>query len=166
MQRLVLSAAVLALVTAGPAMADQKPVTTNVGCGLGALAFEGESGVGPQVLAATTNGTSGSQTFGISSNTSGCARNGKVIVPERVAMFIGPNMNHLAQDMSRGQGETLATLAYVIGIEEQDRPHFYAATQQNFERIMPSPDVTAADVAASLNTVMLNDPTLRRYATA
>jgi len=38
----------------------------NVGCGLGSTIFEGESGLVKQVLAVTTNGTSGNQTFGIS----------------------------------------------------------------------------------------------------
>ena len=163
MQRLTILASVVGLIAASPAFADQKPVN-NVGCGLGSMAWEGESGVGPQILAATTNGTAGNQTFGISSQTSGCAPNGKVMVPERMAMFIGPNMNQLAQDMSRGQGETLATLAYVIGIAEQDRPAFYAATQREFVRIMPRENVTAADVANSISAVMREDEALRRYA--
>ena len=38
----------------------------NVGCGLGTKLFDGDSGLAPQVLAATTNGTLGNQTFGIS----------------------------------------------------------------------------------------------------
>jgi|APTNR8051073442_1049403.scaffolds.fasta_scaffold02446_2 Protein of unknown function (DUF3015). len=165
MQRVALAAALLGISISGPALADQKPVN-NVGCGLGSMAFEGETEVAPQVLAATTNGTLGNQTFGISSHTLGCAKDGKVMVPQKMAMFIGPNMNHLTADMARGQGETLTTLAYVIGIEEQDRSRFYAATQQNFERIVSSPDVTAAEVAVAINTVMLEDATLRRYATS
>jgi hypothetical protein len=164
MHRLALTAALLGLVAAGPAVAQQKAVN-NVGCGLGSMAWEGESGLAPQVFAAITNGTFGSQTFGISSHTSGCARNGKVMVPERMAMFIGPNMNHLAQDMSRGGGETLATLAYVIGIDEPDRATFYAATQREFARIMPHADVTAAEVADSITAILREDERLRRYAT-
>ena len=48
----------------------------NVGCGLGTVVMGGQSGPAPQVLAVTTNGTSGSQTFGISSGTSGCSQDG------------------------------------------------------------------------------------------
>ena len=44
----------------------------SVGWGLGSQIFDGQSGVAPQVLAVTTNGTLGNQTFGISSGTSGC----------------------------------------------------------------------------------------------
>ncbi|HOT81680.1 MAG TPA: DUF3015 domain-containing protein [Candidatus Defluviicoccus seviourii] len=163
MHRLTVMAAVVGLVAAGPALAQQKSVS-NVGCGLGSMAWEGESGLAPQVLAATTNGTLGNQTFGITSHTSGCARNGKVMVPERMAMFIGPNMNQLAEDMSRGDGEALATLAYVIGIETQDRAAFYAATQREFARIMPHENVTATEVATSITAVMREDAALNRYA--
>jgi hypothetical protein len=146
------------------AIAEEK-APNNVGCGLGAMAWEGETGVAPQVLAATTNGTSGSQTFGISSVTSGCASGGKVTRPDKVAMFIGPNINRLAQDMARGEGETLASLADVMGIDEGDRPLFYAATQRNFVRIMPVENVTTGEILASINAVMAEDPALRRYAT-
>ena len=45
---------------------------TGSGCGLGATVFEGQSGLFPNVLAATTNGTFGNQTFGLTSGTSGC----------------------------------------------------------------------------------------------
>lgn len=37
---------------------------TNTGCGLGSLIIKDQSTVVMQVLAATTNGTSGNQTFG------------------------------------------------------------------------------------------------------
>jgi hypothetical protein len=163
MHRLMTTVAVLGLIAAGPALAEEKHVN-NVGCGLGSMAFEGKTGVGPQVLAATTNGSLGNQTFGITSHTLGCAQAGKVMVPERMAMFIGPNMDQLAQDMSRGEGESLATLAYVIGIEEGDRQVFFATTQQEFARILPHEDVTAAEVALSINQILREDEALRRYA--
>ena len=41
------------------------------GCGLGSLIFDADSGW-TQIFAATTNGTSGNQTFGITSGTSNC----------------------------------------------------------------------------------------------
>lgn len=48
------------------------------GCGWGSKLFDGQQGVAPQVLAVTTNGTSGNQTFGITSGTSGCSQDGVV----------------------------------------------------------------------------------------
>ena len=37
----------------------------STGCGLGSLAWRGQKGPIPQILAVTTNGTFGNQTFGI-----------------------------------------------------------------------------------------------------
>jgi Protein of unknown function (DUF3015) len=166
MKRLAVCALAFGLVASGNALAQTKD-TNNVGCGLGSMVWEGSTGVFPQVFAATTNGTFGTQTFGISSETSGCAPNGKVNVPDpRTVEFIGPNLNRLAQDMSRGDGETLTALAETMHIAPQDRLAFYTATQNNFERIMPSENVTAGEVVASLYVVLGEDPALRRYVTS
>ena len=162
MQKLAYATAIAAVLAAGSASAAQKD-PNNVGCGLGTIAWEGQSGQGPQILAATTNGTFGTQTFGITSGTSGCARGGRVYRPDQLAAFIGPNMDKFVQEMAAGRGETLASAADLMGIEEGDRAAFYAATQRNFSRIVPSETVTASDVAVSLNAVISEDPQLKRY---
>ncbi len=162
MQKLGYAIAVAAVLTAGTAAAAQED-PNNVGCGLGTIAWEGQSGQGPQILAATTNGTFGTQTFGITSGTSGCARGGRVYRPDELAAFIGPNMDRFVQEMAAGRGETLASAADLIGIDDADRDAFYAAAQRNFGRIVPSETATAADVAVSLNAVMSEDPQLKRY---
>jgi len=161
MRKIVICALAFGLLASGEALAQTRP--NNVGCGLGSMVWEGAEGVGPQIFAATTNGTFGTQTFGISSDTSGCAPNGKVSLNQKTAMFIGPNMNRLAQDMSRGEGETLASLADVMRIEPGDRTAFFAATQKNFDRIMPTENVTAEEMADGLVAVLSADPQLHRY---
>lgn len=166
MRKFAICALAVGAVVSGEAVA-QSTAPNNVGCGLGSMAWEGETGIAPQVFAATTNGTFGTQTFGISSETSGCGPNGKVALPDpRTVMFISPNMNRLAQDMSRGDGETLAALAETMQIAPEDRPTFYTATRQNFERIMPDENVTAGEVATNLYAVLEADPVLRRYVAA
>ena len=166
MRKIAICAFAVGVVLSADAFA-QSSAPNNVGCGMGSMAWEGQSGVAPQIFAATTNGTFGTQTFGISSGTSGCGPNGKVAIPDkRTVMFISPNMNRLAQDMSRGDGETLAALAETMQIMPEDRPAFFAATQQNFEHIMPDESVTAGEVAANLYAVMGDDPVLRRYVAA
>ena len=50
----------------------------STGCGLGSMAWRGQSGIAPQILAVTTNGSFGNQTFGITFGTSGCDPNGRV----------------------------------------------------------------------------------------
>src|SRR5512143_1990 len=59
-------AVVMLVATSGVAFADP-----DIGCGLGTQIWTGSKGLAPKVLGATTNGTSGSQTFGISSGTLG-----------------------------------------------------------------------------------------------
>jgi hypothetical protein len=41
-----------------------------------------------------------------------------------------------------------------------------AALQENFTRIFPSENVTADEVFTSINAVLVEEPTLRRYAIA
>jgi hypothetical protein len=159
MKTTLISAALLTALSASSAFAAQE----NTGCGLGSMVFDGQSGVGPQVLAVTTNGTSGNQTFGISSGTLGCTQDGVVQSTQKLSMFTGSNMDKLARDMSVGHGESLETIAELMGIAEEDKSSFFAVSQQNFDKIFSSEDVTAEQVLASLNEVMAQDEKLARY---
>ena len=109
----------LTLLPLSNAMADQ-----DIGCGLGSMLFAGQQGKVVKVLGATTNGTSGNQTFGITFGTLGCDGTGTVTASTKVATFIDGNMEQLARDMSRGEGETLDTLADVWGVQAQDKSAF------------------------------------------
>ena len=100
------------VISAVPAFAFAQQ--NNIGtCGWGAKLFDGQSGIAPQVLAYTTNGTSGNQTFAITTGTSGCTQDGVVRSTWKTAMFIDGNKDRLARDMSIGNGETL-TLAITL----------------------------------------------------
>ncbi|MBO1519942.1 DUF3015 domain-containing protein [Oceanisphaera pacifica] len=154
--------AVATLVTALPfsnmALADQ-----DIGCGLGSMVFEGKSGKVSKVLGATTNGTSGNQTFGITFGTLGCDGTGTVTSSEKLAMFIDGNMDNLARDMAKGEGETLATLSEVWGIQQADQAEFNSVAQENFAAIFSSENVTSQEVLVSLNTLIAQDATLADY---
>ena len=77
----------------------------STGCGLGSIVFKGQSGTIPQLLAVTTNGTFGTQTFGISSGTSGCDQNGRISGGNgRIFVFLEKNLEQFAIDAARGQG--------------------------------------------------------------
>lgn len=134
----------------------------SAGCGLGSTLFKGQSGVGPNVLAATTNGTLGNQTFGISSGTLGCNANDTVTAAADT--FLDANMERVARDMATGEGEALETLATLIGVDASDRATFYNVSQLNFKTIYSRDDVTSSEVLASLKAVMLADATLAKYA--
>ncbi len=136
----------------------------NTGCGLGSMVWDGQSGIAPQVLAVTTNGTFGNQTFGITSGTLGCTQDGVVRSSQRLGMYTGSNMDAIARDMSIGQGESLDVLADLMGVEAEDRPAFYAALQQNYDSIFSGTDVTAEEVIAAIDATLREDARLSRYA--
>jgi len=134
----------------------------SAGCGAGSMIFKGQSGLAPNVLAATTNGSFGNQTFGMTTGTLGCNQNDTVSAA--AGTFIDANMERVARDMSTGEGEALDTLATLLGVAEEDKASFFALSQANFTKIYSREDVTSSEVVASLKAVMLTDVKLAKYA--
>lgn len=163
MRKLIVSAALTLALATPAALAQQDETANSSGCGVGTILFEGQKGIAPQVLAVTTNGTLGNQTFGISSGTLGCTQEGVVRSPTKVRMLLMSSLDSLAVDVARGDGETLASLASLLAVEEGDRARFFVALQDNFVRIFPSENVTAEEVLVSMNAVLAEDPVLSRY---
>ncbi len=125
----------------------------NTGCGLGSMAFEGQNGLMSQTAAATTNGTFGNQTFGITSGTSNCEQYQTLTMNKKLNTFVADNMDSLAKDIAKGEGEYLDTMASLMEVNQAQRPQFYALLQKNFSRIYSSPAVTPADVLAGISGV-------------
>ena len=136
----------------------------NVGCGLGSQVFKGQSGTVQQSAAVTTNGTSSNQTFGITFGTSGCTKDGVVDPPQQAAAFTSDNLDKLARDTARGEGESLKSLAELMGIAEQDQHVFFQISQRNFSTIFSSENTTADEVLVAWYRVMAGNEVLRRYA--
>src|SRR5690606_27052957 len=100
------------------AMADN-----DIGCGAGTQIWQGQSGLLPKILGATTNGTFGNQTFGITFGTLGCgSANSKITA--QVVSFVDHNAETLARDMAVGEGESLNVLAELMQIDSTDKAHF------------------------------------------
>ena len=116
----------------------------NTGCGLGSKVITKQDSVLMQVFAATTNGTSGNQTFGITSGTSGCAKPAKFVSNDKANEFVASNMDTLALDISNGQGEALSTLATLLNVSNKDT--FASILQANFDKIYTSENVSSANV--------------------
>ena len=108
------------------------------GCGLGSMIFGDQKGW-IQVLAATTNGTFGTQTFGISSGTSNCVESSGT---QGARTFIEGNREALAKDAARGSGETIVTLSAVAGCK--DAKAVGAVLQKRFAQLFPG-EKTAVD---------------------
>ncbi len=91
------------------AFAQARAAIGPAGCGLGNMVMGKDS----QVLASTTNGT-GTQTFGITSGTSNCVDGAGMA---KIESYIEANPEALANDISRGQGETLTGLTQLLKCE-------------------------------------------------
>ncbi len=124
----------------------------NTGCGLGSLVIKNQNTVVLQVLAATTNGTSGNQTFGITSGTSNCDKPSNFVSNDKLNKFVAENMDELALDISAGHGETLQTVAKLMNVENTEA--FSAKLQANFSNIYSSENVTSATVIDSIAKYM------------
>jgi hypothetical protein len=116
------------------------------GCGLGSMIFHDDKGL-VQVLAATTNGTFGTQTFGITSGTSNCEDTKGGTASAKA--FIETNREAFSKDVARGQGETIANLTTLAGCTS---PTAVGNTlQHSFTAIFPNASI--ADTAVSQNVV-------------
>jgi hypothetical protein len=136
---------------------------TGPGCGLGKLAwsdFKRQKDIAPQVLMATTNGTFGSQTFGISFGTSGCTNDGKVWADQKTEMFVAATFENLAGDMARGQGEHLAALATLMGVPTDRQPEFFALAQERYRELTAQDETSPSALIKSLDQAMTGWPLL------
>ena len=123
------------------------------GCGLGSMIL-GDQGGFMQVFAATTNGTSGNQTFGITSGTLNCADDGVALEDKEMQMFVEANIESLKQEMAQGQGENLDVLAGMYGFENDSAVEFSSKVQSNYDAIVTSDAVTPSELIANINAVM------------
>lgn len=131
-------------------------VKANCGCGLGYILFKDSKnpGILIQILAATTNGTFGNQTFGISSGTLGCAQPSSFAKTEQLNKFVADNMDNLAVDIAAGQGETLDALAEIAEVAPEKRPQLYSALQKNFDKIYFQDNVNNQSVVSDVTGII------------
>lgn len=117
------------------------------GCGLGSVIFPEKEGLVWNVLAATFNGTSGNQTFGMSTGTLGCedAKTSKVAS----VSFVEANMAALTNDIARGTGETLEAYLSLSGKTTVDA----TVLKKNYTKIFAG-EPTAAVVHERIQTLL------------
>ena len=131
------------------------------GCGWGNALFKGQSGTATHVLAGITNVTTGNNTFGMTTGTNGCTTTGTLSYGgESVVSAI---MDEFSEDVARGEGDAMNTVAVVYGVEAQDRDTFAKVMHENFTTLFPSENVTAEEMMASIEEVMKSDATLSKY---
>jgi hypothetical protein len=150
MKKIVLGALVLV-----SSVAFAAPYGT-AGCGLGSMAFGDQKGA-IQIVAATLNGLFGTQTFGITSGTSNCGE-AAADVHKTAQVFVEANREALAKDMSRGSGETIASLSHIAGCA--DVKEVGSTLQTNFKAIFPAANVSSEQVTQSLLETLKGDKSL------
>ena len=148
-------------IIAGAILLGASTVTfANPGCGVGAMIWDGQDGAPAHILAATTNGISGNQTFGMTTGTLGCDTNETV---QSMALYLDNNLDKVARDISRGEGENLDTLAVLLNVQEGDRDNFRSQLQSNFEKIFPNAETTSNQATDAIVEIMESDESLSHY---
>jgi hypothetical protein len=159
MKKLILGAFIVSAPFTAMAAGGHGPA----GCGLGTeVVFKHANEWHEHVLAATTNATSFNQTFGMTSGTLGCQdANGPL--KNGVALFLDQNLDQLASDTSIGEGETLAALSELVGIQTEDQAAFTAELKANFDQIFVSENTTSGEAYDALVEVMSQNAALAKY---
>ena len=127
------------------------------GCGLGQQVFEGQSGLFAHTSAATTNGLVYNQLFGLTSGSLNCNGEQVVSAEQQKSIFVASNFDSLAREAAMGQGEHLAALAEMTGVEATDREAFNALIQQRYDALF-SDDSEA--MLTALSASLAQHPTL------
>jgi len=133
------------------------------GCGLGKLAwsdYKHPKNIAPQVMMATTNGTFGSQTFGISFGTSGCTNDGQVMAARKSDVFVAATFESLSEDLARGQGEHLASLAMMMGVAVEHQPAFFSLAQDRYRILMERGEDSPLAVIKAIQEAAVGHPLL------
>ena len=149
-------------VSAGAARAAaENPAATGkstyglAGCGLGSMVFGDQKGM-IQVLAATTNNTFGTQTFGISSGTSNCVES--AASARGAKTFIEGNREALTKDAARGSGETITTLTAMAGCK--DAKAVGSALQKRFTQLFSGEKTPVEQVSENVIKQLRSDSSL------
>jgi hypothetical protein len=106
-----------------------------------------------QVLASTTNQISGNQTFGITTGTLGCEKPSKIVSNDKINNFVRDNLDKIAMDAAKGNGESIKTLATLLNVK--DEKAFAAKLHANFDKIFASENVTYSKVLDNIATYAL-----------
>lgn len=153
----------LASVLAGASTASFAVSPGGPDCGWGNMLFAGQSGLPSHIVASITNGTSGNNTFGMTTGTNGCSADGTLTYGGKSLINVGAVMDEFSEDVARGDGEALTAVAVSLGVETQDREAFKALMHENFDALFPRADVTAEEVVAAMFEVLRADKRLSKY---
>ncbi|MBF0239495.1 MAG: DUF3015 family protein [SAR324 cluster bacterium] len=127
---------------------------TGAGCGLSTVVpwVNENKTVLQKLLAGTTNGISGNQSFAITTGTLGCTNEGFVKNEEKARMFVASNFDSLKTDIAQGQGEFLSTLAQIIEVPASQQQEFYSFTQSHYTQLFQSAQTSPQEMISQLSS--------------
>jgi hypothetical protein len=165
MRLLLVVLAVVGLSTAAHAQKKEKKQSLHdsmsgqgyglAGCGLGSIVFGPQPGM-IQVVAATLNGTAGSQTFGITTGTSNCD------MPEAAmaaASFIEVNKEVVSKEAARGEGESIDNLASIFQCSDYNL--FRTRVKENYGKVF-GPEINSYDSSRAIIQTIKSDASLTK----
>lgn len=127
---------VLGLGLAGNAWAKRNYGTA--GCGWGSQMMGPSGG---QISAATTNQSSYTQAFGISSGTSNCLPSKDMATVMKQEQFLAANLNTLQKEMAQGSGATLNAFADLLGCPANVQKEAIDTLAKGYETIFKAPGI-------------------------
>jgi hypothetical protein len=132
------------------------------GCGLAYMLFSKDSNSkGVQILASTTNNIYGTQTFGITSGTSGCTEQGTLAMSREAEVYAEINLKDLSRDMVSGGGEYLSSFASLLNIRADRKADFFQLCQAKYGDLFPTANTSSTQLMENLKTELQARPDLR-----
>lgn len=142
----------IALVSASSVMAGD----SSSGCGMGWQVAPRQS-----LVSSTTRtivNATFSSTIGMTLGTSGCARHSIVQNDKKGIHFAEANLNQLALEMARGNGEFVTSFASVFGC--QNSKAFGSMVKANYEVVLPSEKTSGVELYNNVKAQIKNNATL------
>lgn len=130
-------------------------VSQDCGCGLGRVLIGGKQGLVWNLIGTFLNhALCGNQTLGMTTGTLGCDTGGKIVMNERLEIFVADNRDNLAQDIAAGKGETLSALAEIAQVAPDNQDRMFSALQSSFDAIYPDANVSDKHVVTVINDIV------------
>jgi hypothetical protein len=130
------------------------------GCGLIYMAGVRENKPFPQIVASLFNASLGTQTFGITSGTSGCTEEGLVAMSVQAEVYAEANFKEIQREIVAGGGEFLAGFADLLGVRAEKRPELFSLLQVRYVALFPSADTSSLDMLNALKHELAQRPDL------
>jgi hypothetical protein len=81
---------------------------------------------------------------------------------EKTRAFAAANLERLREDMARGGGEHLASLAHLLGVSPNHREDFFVLTREKYSVLFTSEPTMPEDLLARLDTELGAHPRWRQ----